>query len=263
MSVQGYWSDLQSSAFSDLPSDAIAVLPIGATEQHGPHLPLSVDSDLVSALVTRFLPLLEPDQNVLVLPRMSVSRSGEHDRHPGTLSLSTDTLLFVLRDIGASVDRAGVSRLVLLNGHGGNTSVLDAVSRELRIAHGLIVVQCSWFGFAEYGGLIDENALAVDLHAGDTETSAMLATRPDLVDMEKADNFVPAMVSWQQRNQFIGLTGEAARPGWIIDDLNIQGACGDASKATAEKGDLLLDSAARNFVLFLKEFASFDHRGGE
>ncbi|MBE1284002.1 MAG: creatininase family protein [Rhodobacteraceae bacterium] len=260
MSMQGYWADLKAPAFRDLPSDLVAVLPLGAIEQHGPHLPVSVDRDLVEAVVARALPGLGPDQNVLVLPTLSVTKSGEHDRHPGTLSLSGDTLLAVLRDIGTSVARAGVTRLVLLNGHGGNTALLDVVARDLRIRHEMIVAVCSWFGFAEWDGLMEADALRVDLHAGDSETSPMLAAKPDLVDMSKAQNFVPAMREWEQSFRFTGLTGQAARPGWIIDDLHPDGVCGDASAATAEKGAQLLDSAARNFVTFLAEFSRFDHR---
>lgn len=260
MSVQGYWADLRAPAFRDLPDDLVAVLPIGAIEQHGPHLPLSVDRDLAEAVAARALTRLAPDQNVLVLPTLAVTKSGEHDRHPGTLSLSGETLLAVLRDIGASVARAGAARLVFLNGHGGNTAMLEVAARDLRIAHEMIVATCSWFGFAEYGEGFDPQALRYDLHAGDTETSPMLSLRPDLVDMALAEDFVPAMRDWERDNRFTGLTGQAAKPGWIIDDLNAKGACGDASAATAAKGEALLESAAANFAAFLAEFARFDHR---
>lgn len=262
MSVQGYWADYKAPDFRDLPDDLIAVLPIGATEQHGPHLPVSVDSVLVSAVVTRTLPRLGPEQNVLILPTLAVTKSGEHDRHAGTLSLSADTLLAVLRDIGTSVARAGVNRLVLFNGHGGNTAVLETVARDLRIAHDMIVVACSWFGFSEWGTVLGPDAASVDLHAGESETSSMLAARPHLVDMSRARNFVPAIRSWEEQFTYIGLTGQAARPGWIIDDLHAEGACGDASAATIEKGERLLDTAAANFALFLAELAEFDHRKG-
>lgn len=260
MSLQGYWADLRAPAFLDLPGDLVVVLPVGAIEQHGPHLPVSVDRDLVEAVIERALPQLSAEQNVLVLPTLAITKSGEHDRHPGTLSLSAETLLAVLRDIGASLARAGVQRLVMLNGHGGNTAVLDIVARDLRMAHEMIVANCSWFGFAEWQGVMDPAAMAYDLHAGDSETSPMLAAKPDLVDMDLAGDFRPAMQDWERSNRFTGLTGQAARPGWIIDDLNEQGVCGDASAATAEKGKQLLDNAARNFVAFLSEFSRFDHR---
>ena len=262
MTLQGHWADQKAPVFRDLPDDLVAVLPIGAIEQHGPHLPVSVDRDLAAEVSARSLGCLSATQNVLVLPVLAITKSGEHDRHPGTLSLSAETLLATLRDIGASVARAGVGRLVLLNGHGGNTAVLDIVARDLRIAHGMTVAVCSWFGFAETDDMIPAEAMAVDLHAGDIETSAMLAARGDLVDMDKAKNFVPEIRKWQQSNRFTGLTGEPARPGWIIDDLNDDGACGDASAATVEKGEQLLASAAAHFALFLDEFSRFSLKGG-
>ena len=254
-----FWEDLSAPEFRSLSGPVVAVLPLGATEQHGPHLAVSVDSDLVDAVIERagaFVGADDPD--VLVLPTLKITKSGEHDRHPGTLSLTGDTLLAVLRDIAASVRRAGIDRLCLLNGHGGNTALLEMAVRDMRIAHDLIAVHCSWFGFADWDGVIDADALAVDLHGGDAETSPMLAAAPDKVDMSRAEDFRPAMLDWQADR--IGLTGQAARPGWIIDDLNAKGALGNASAATAEKGEALLSSAAAGFAAFLREFALFDHR---
>ncbi|MEL6791949.1 MAG: creatininase family protein [Pseudomonadota bacterium] len=260
MSIQGYWADLKAADFGALPADAIAILPVGAIEQHGPHLPVSVDRDLVEAVSARALARLSPERSALFLPTLATTKSGEHDRYPGALSLSAEALLATLRDIGASVARAGIERLVFLNGHGGNTAVLEIAARDLRIERNMIAATCSWFGFADYGDQFDEAGLRFDLHAGDIETSAMLAARPELVDMSLARNFAPAMEDWERDYRFIGLTGQAAKPGWIIDDLNADGACGDASAATAEKGAALLDSAAENFARFLDEFARFYHR---
>jgi creatinine amidohydrolase len=260
MTVQGYWADLKAPEFHALPSDIVVVLPIGATEQHGPHLPVSVDADLVDAVVTRTLATLTPEQNVLVLPTLTVTKSGEHDKHRGTLSLSADTLMAVLRDVGASVARAGVTRLMMLNGHGGNTAVLEIIARDLRIEHDLVVAHASWFAFADNEGVIDAESLEHDIHAGDSETSPMLAIKPDLVDMSRAEKFTPKMAQWAVDFPSIGLSGQSARPGWIIDDISASGACGNATAATAEKGETLLSSAGENFATFLNEFAKFDHR---
>ncbi|MFY0311818.1 creatininase family protein [Leisingera sp. D0M16] len=260
MSIQGYWAELKAPDFQSLPGDCVAVLPLGATEQHGPHLPLSVDTDLTQEAVARMLAELSPEQTVLVLPALTITKSNEHNGFPGTLSLSPETLLAVLRGIGASVARAGVERLVLFNGHGGNTALLQVAARELRISYNLIAAVCSWSGFAETEGLFEPGAYAVDLHAGDSETSAMLAARPDLVDMGKAKTFRTAMEDWAGNFRFIGLTGEPAAPGWTADDLNPAGVCGDASAATAAKGEAMLASTGRNFALFLAEFSRFDHR---
>lgn len=260
MTLQGYWADLKAPAFKALPDDLVVVLPLGATEQHGPHLPLSVDTDLISGVTDRMLTHLDPSQSVLVLPALSVTKSGEHDSFPGTLSLSADTLLAVLRDIGASLARAGVTRLVMFNGHGGNTALLDIVARDLRKAHDMIVVHASWFGFAEFNGVLDQASLVHDIHAGDSETSPMLALKPEAVDMAQARNFRPAMADWAETHPMIGLSSQPARPGWLAEDVSDEGACGNAAAATPEKGEKLIESAARNFAAFLADFAGFDHR---
>ena len=255
MTVQGYWADQPTTAFADLPGDCIAVLPLGATEQHGPHLPLGVDSDLAGAVLARALTRLSPDRSVLVLPTLAVTRSVEHDAFPGTLSLSVDTLLATLRDIGAGVARAGVRRLVLFNAHGGNAAVLEIAARDLRIAHGTIVATSSWFAFAEYAPHYTAEQIRHDIHAGDTETSAMLAVHPQKVAMAAARDFVPTMARWH--SAYIGLD-RAARPAWTAADLHPMGACGNAAAATAEKGAHLLDTAAENVARFLDDFATFD-----
>ncbi|MEQ9693004.1 creatininase family protein [Shimia sp. SDUM112013] len=255
---QGYWADLKAPDFADLPEDTIAILPLGATEQHGPHLPLSVDSTLTDAVLSRSLPQWKADTHALILPTLTITKSNEHLAHAGTLTLSARTLLAMLEDIGASVARAGVRRLVLVNGHGGNTAILEIAVRELRVAHGLIAAHASWFGFTETEGLIDLADSAHDLHAGDIETSAMLATRPDLVDMDQAANSPPKSRQWQSDMRWTGLNGQAARPGWVIDDLQASGVCGDASAGSIAKGEAMLDSAARNFADFLVEFAKFE-----
>ncbi|PSL19150.1 creatinine amidohydrolase [Shimia abyssi] len=256
--MQGYWTDFKAPDFLGLPERTIAILPLGATEQHGPHLPVSVDSDLASAVADRSRAHWHPETSALILPTLTITKSNEHSAHPGTLCLSADTLLAVLRDLGDSLARTGISRLAMLNGHGGNTAVLEIACREMRLAHSMITAHGSWFGFAEWDGVVDPEDAAHDLHGGDTETSPMLAVSPDRVDMSKAQNFRSKGRGWQESGRWIGLNGQAMRPGWVIDDLNAFGACGDASVATAEKGEVLLGSAARNFAGFLREFAQFD-----
>lgn len=245
------WSDLARGTFDA--TDAIAILPLGATEQHGPHLPFNVDTTLTEAVLAR----TETTANALQLPTLSVTKSDEHIEHAGTLTLSAETLLAVLRDITASVARAGVKRLVYFNGHGGNTALLEVAVRAARIDHGLIAAHASWFAFADLSGF-DPSAMAHDLHAGDTETSAMLAARPDLVNMDLAQDFQTQMQDWEAQGHLTGLTGQPARPGWTIDDLNADGALGNAAAATVEKGETLLNSAAQGFAHWLEDFATFD-----
>ncbi|MCY3983169.1 MAG: creatininase family protein [Roseovarius sp.] len=259
MSVVGYWSELKSSDFKNLPAGTIAILPIGAIEQHGPHLPLSVDCDLVDAVVRRTLKRLGESVSVLVLPFVSIGKSDEHLDYPGTLTLSAETMLAVLRETGASVARAGVERIVLLNGHGGNAAVLQIAARELRRNQNMIAAVCAWSAFSSSKGLFGPGDRMMDIHGGDSETSAMLAVRSDLVDMTMACDF-RASNSWN--GEHVGLAGQPASPGWIMSDLNPAGACGNAAAATVEKGDALLESASRNFAKFLAEFSRYDHRKG-
>jgi creatinine amidohydrolase len=254
------WSDLSSGDVRDLPAEAVAVLPLGATEQHGPHLPLSVDTDLTLAVIDRAMLRLPDGVRAPVLPPLAVTRSGEHGNWPGTLTLSAATLLAVLADIGESVTRSGVARLVMFNGHGGNRTLMEVAARDLRLRHRMLVATASWFDFAVTEGLFDPTELAMDLHAGESETAAMLAVRPELVDMARAANFVPAMRGWSDRFPRIGLTGQPGKPAWAIEDLNPSGACGNAAAADAARGAALLDSAAEGFAAFLEEFARFDHR---
>lgn len=257
--MNGYnWADLTRSDFETLDPATVAVQPLGATEQHGPHLPLSVDTDLTETALTRTRAHLRQDQPVLILPTLSVTKSNEHAAVAGTLTLSARTLLAVLEDIGASVARAGVRRLVFFNGHGGNTALLEIACRELRIAHGLITAHCSWFGFAEAETHVTPRESAHDIHGGLIETSAMLAHDPAKVDMHRAAEFRPKTRDWETGLRWTGLTGQAARPGWVIGDLNPDGACGDARGATAALGDALMETAGRNFAAFLDEFAAFD-----
>lgn len=259
--MRGYWADQPSPSLADLPRDLVAVLPLGATEQHGPHLPLSVDSDLVMAAADGCLTHLTSDQNVLILPPLSVTKSNEHDAFAGTLSLSAGTLLAVLGDVMASLHRSGVRRVLMLNGHGGNTALLEVAARDARIAHGLIVAHASWSAFAGYSDLFDAPAMAYDLHAGDFETSAMLAVCPERVDMAQAKDFRTAMQDWEDAGRLTGLTGQPARPGWVIEDLNAQGALGNAAAAAPEKGAALMDRAARGLARYLADFANFELAG--
>ncbi|MFL4469846.1 creatininase family protein [Tateyamaria armeniaca] len=247
------WSELKRGDLDTLPPDTIAILPLGATEQHGPHLPFCVDTTLSEAVLTR----THTTGHALQLPTLTITKSDEHTAHAGTLAFSAETLLAVLRDIAASVARAGVKRLVYFNGHGGNTAVLEIAARAARIDHGLITAHTSWFAFADISDF-DPTALAHDLHAGDIETSAMLAARADLVAMEQAQNFTTRMQEWEAAGHQTGLTGQPARPGWIIDDLNSDGALGNAAAATSDKGRALLDTAAHVFGRWLEDFASFE-----
>lgn len=255
------WADLSRAQFAAMDrARTIAVLPVGAIEQHGPHLPVSVDRDLAEAVLDGALEHLPPDLRVLALPGFAYGRSNEHGMIAGTISLSTGTMLQLLSDIAASLARTGFSRLVLLNAHGGNTPVLEIAARDLGIAHDLRIATCNWYNFNEADRHGDARERSFGIHAGLIETSAMLALKPGLVAMELAEDFANAAEDWQREFRHIGLAPGRARPAWTIDDLNDAGACGNAATATAAIGAELLSTAARQFAAFLSEFDRFCDR---
>ncbi|PLL10318.1 creatininase [Tabrizicola sp. TH137] len=254
----GHWADLTVMDFAALDrAKAVAILPIGAVEQHGPHLPLSVDRDLTLAVLTRALPLIPRDLTVLALPVQAIGKSTEHEAWAGTLSLSAATLLGILHDVAASVHRAGISRLIFLNGHGGNRSILDVACRDLRAKTGLITAHVAWDDLAETEAVVGEAEAANGLHAGDVETSAMLAAHPERVRMDLAESFGSAHLDWHRDHPDLGLGMAPLRPGWLMGDLNPKGAVGNAAAATAAKGEVLLDVAARRLARLVGTFAQF------
>jgi creatinine amidohydrolase len=253
------WTDWTTEELAALEkSRAIAVLPVGATEQHGPHLPLSVDTDLAEAVLARAAPLTDPALTVLQLPTQAVGRSIEHEDFPGTLSLSAETLIALWREIGAGVARAGVRKLVFFNGHGGNVSAMDIAARDLRVRHGLLTAHTSWFALADHAAQLDRGELTHGIHGGRAETAAMLALDPARVRQNKARRFPSAGEGWAERHTHVGVGGKPVKLGWAMRDLNPDGAAGDAAAADPALGEALLTAAARNFAEFLAEFDTMD-----
>ncbi len=250
-----FWADLKTADFpASCVADTVAVLPVAATEQHGPHLPLSVDVDLVDGIVAACLPHLPQDSPILFLPTQTIGLSSEHLRFAGTLSLSPETIIRTWVEIGSSVARSGVKKLVLFNSHGGNVAVMDIVARELRAQHKLMVFSSSWYnlplGVAAEAFSADEHRFGS--HAGDIETSMMLALKPQLVDMSKAQNFKSSSQHRAQQFPILG-NGKSAKFGWQMQDINPQGAAGNASNATATKGQDLVNEAGKQLALMLQE----------
>jgi creatinine amidohydrolase len=254
------WADWTTTDFQTLALDRlIAVLPVAATEQHGPHLPLSVDTDLVNGVVQACWPHLPADLPALFLPTQTVGLSPEHARFAGTLTLKAETVIRLWTDIGESVAASGVKKLVLFNAHGGQVSVMDIVARDLRARLGMLVYTVSWFKLPLHdaqGG--DVNALfsaeehRFGVHAGDTETSMMLALRPDTVRMDQAQNFRSTAQDRAERFAILG-NGKSAKLGWQMQDYNPHGAAGNAAAATAAKGQALLDASGRALAQLLTE----------
>jgi creatinine amidohydrolase len=259
-----FWADWTARDFAQAhahgrASQLIAVLPVAATEQHGPHLPLSVDTALVEGVVAAAVPHIAANVPALFLPTQAVGFSPEHAAFGGTLTLKAETLIRLWTDIGESVAAAGVRKLVLLNSHGGQVGLMDVVARDLRARLGLLVYSVNWFGLPLVGpNGEDVNALfsahehRFGIHAGEIETSMMLALAPELVDMAQAQNFASTSEDRAKTYAILG-NGKSAKLGWQMQDYNPAGAVGNAAAATAEKGRAVLDAAGRALAQMLSE----------
>ena len=254
------WSDLVTTDFASLDlGRAIAVLPLGATEQHGPHLPLSVDANLAHSMVQAATPHLPADLPVLFLPVQRIGYSPEHAAFAGTISLKADTVMRLWTDIAESVSASGVNKLVLFNTHGGNVGLMDVVGRELRTRLGMLVYSVSWFNLPLHGP-DGEDILArfspeeqrFGVHAGQMETAMMLALKPRLVRQSKMQVFESSSQARAAAHSILG-NGKSAKLAWAAQDLNPEGAAGNAAAANVDDGMALLDAAGRALADLLKE----------
>lgn len=255
-----YWQDLGSAEFAALDrARAIAVLPVAATEQHGPHLPLSVDADIARGVIEAALGHLPADLPALFLPLQAVGFSPEHAAFAGTLTLKADTLMRLWTELAECVADAGVKKLLIFNTHGGQVGLLDPVARDLRARRGLLVVSTSWFQlplFDARGQDVNARFSAHErrfgAHAGEVETALMRVLNPGRVRMELARNFASSSEQRAERFEILG-NGRSAKFAWQAQDLNPAGAAGNAAAATAENGRALLDAAGRALAKLLVE----------
>jgi creatinine amidohydrolase len=252
------WQDMTTEEFSELDKErAIAVLPVAAVEQHGPHLPVWVDSCINQGILSLVLERLPEDVPALFLPLMPVGKSNEHAAFPGTLTLSAETLIRLWTEIGESVAAAGIRKLVFFNSHGGQPQIMDIVARDLRARHRMFVVTLNYWALGLPAGLFSEAERTHGIHGGSIETSLMLHLRPDLVREEKRQNFIPATVEMEKRYDYLRAEGSGIGFGWQTQDLNAQGACGNALDADAERGRRIVDMIADRFIALLREIDQF------
>ena len=257
MPLKRDWAEMTWEDFAGANPSWVAVLPVAAVEQHGPHLPLGTDSFIVEAYLARARKLLPEALKVTFLPLQTIGTSHEHRAFAGTLSLAPETLIRALTDIAESVHRVGVRKLVFANGHGGNVAALDLVALDLRARLNMFAVPCSFSRFGHPGGLFTADELAHGIHGGDVETSIMLAARADLVRTDLSKNFVPASAAMAREFKQLR-AGDPVGFAWMSQDLNPSGAIGDATLATAAKGKAALAHGARAFVELLEDVARFD-----
>ncbi len=252
-----YWNELTTTEFAGLnPEKTIVVVPVAATEQHGPHLPVGVDTMIAEGMIAEVLQRLPDDIAILVLPIQAIGKSNEHLRSPGTVTLTAETAIRAWTEIGEAVHRAGLRKLIFINSHGGNVDVLSIVARELRVRLQMLVVSAAWRRLGIPADLYTDQEAAVGIHAGDIETSLMLHFRPELVHMDRAANFAPATIEIAQEFAILRPTGFNAF-GWIAQDLHASGAAGDASLGTAEKGRATAEFQALEFIKLLRDVEKF------
>jgi len=249
------WQDIAGAAAAT--ARWIAVLPLAAVEQHGPHLPLGVDSFIAEAYLARVRSSLPDELPVTFLPVQRIGVSVEHVAYPGTLTLSAATAIAAWTEIGESLARAGLRKLVLVTSHGGNVAAMELVARDLRARRNMLVVTVGWHRFGYPDGTFTGEEKKHGIHGGDIETSLMLAALPETVRTDKASKATPATIAMAREFQWLG----AYRPAgfaWMTQDLNASGAIGDATLASAAKGEAALTHGAQAFIELLREIDRFD-----
>ncbi|MBB1093637.1 creatininase family protein [Rhodopseudomonas palustris] len=252
------WTEIRWPEIGDAdPARWIAVLPLAATEQHGPHLPLGTDVMIARAYLARVHELLPAELPVSFLPLQPIGLSTEHLAFPGTLTLGTETALRLWTEIGDSIARAGVRKLVMVTSHGGNSAAMSLVAQELRARHAMLAVTTGWARFGLPDGLFADDELRHGIHGGAVETSIMLAHAPQQVRTDRIADFRPATAAME--HEFRWLSAQRPAPfAWAAQDLHPSGAIGDATAASADKGRKALDHGARAFCELLADVDRFD-----
>ncbi len=237
--------------------DWIVVLPLGAHEQHGPHLPFETDSLIAAGIVREVSARLPPGLPVTFLPVEDTGYSVEHMDVRGTRTLAYDEAISRWLAIAKGLHNLGIRKFVMLNAHGGNAPLMTIIATEARVRFDMLAVATSWTRFGQPEGWIDPAEKAIDIHGGEIETAVMLALHPDRVDMTKAEKFSSRQSEFTERFRHLRAYGPHAF-GWKMSDLNTDGVAGDASKATAEKGRALIDHAVNGILELLADVAAFD-----
>lgn len=237
--------------------DWIAVLPLGAHEQHGPHLPFETDTLIAEGLAARVIEVLPAGLPATFLPAEPFGYSIEHMDIAGTRTLAYDEAVRRWLGIAERLSGEGIRKFVMLNAHGGNSPLMTIVATEARVRFGMLAVATSWTRFGLPEGIITPEDKAIDIHGGDIETSVMLALHPDKVDMAKAADFPSRQSEFAREFRHLRAYGPHAF-GWRMSDLNAQGVAGNAAAASAEKGEAILAHAVKGIVELLEDVAKFD-----
>jgi creatinine amidohydrolase len=246
------WTEIQEMPDKE---NVVIIQPIGAIEQHGPHLPIVVDSAISMGVLGKALEKLETNISTYALPCLYYGKSNEHWHFPGTITLSAQTLLAVIMEMADSIYRAGFRKLVLMNSHGGQPQVMEIAARDLHQKYGdlLVFPFFTWRVPHIAKDLLTDKEKELGIHAGDAETSIMLALLPEQVKMDKAVCEFPYGLPEDSL-----LTMEGKLPfAWLTKEITKSGVLGDATVATREKGDRILESVADGWVKVIKDVYKF------
>ncbi len=238
-------------------SDWIAVLPLGATEQHGPHLPPDTDWMIAEGVVNATIKKLPLTMPVTFLPVEKVGYSIEHTNRPGVQTMAFDEAIHRWVNIGKSLNDLGIRKFVMFNAHGGNSPLMTIVATELRAKYRMLAVATSWTRFGYPAGILSDQEKAFGIHGGEVETSVMLALRPDLVNMSEARDFPSLQYEMNRTAKHLRAYGPHAF-GWMATDLNPNGVTGHAKQGDAYNGARMIDHAAEGFVELLDDVMKFD-----
>lgn len=248
-----WWNDFTAADFDAIdPMETIAILPIAAVEQHGPHLPVGTDVIINQGHCDELAARAPEDLDIRILPVQSVGKSNEHLWASGTVTHEAATLIASWVEIGQSIARTGIRKLVIVNSHGGNEEIMGIVARELRVRCGLFVVKAAWARLGTPEGMITPEETRHGIHGGEVETSLVLHFRPGLVDMAKAGDFTSVAVQEERDYTYLRPTGAFAWA-WIARDVHPSGAVGNAAAGTADKGRAIAALHVARFLDLLGE----------
>lgn len=261
MADRHFWINLSTSQIAALPQGTVGVLPVSAVEQHGPHLPVGTDALINRGILSRSLDLLANEASVVVLPEQVIGNSVEHLGFPGTLSLTAMATIDSWYGILEGAARAGITKLLLFNSHGGQVKQLQPTALLLRQRLGLMAFYASWFDAGYPEGLFSAEETEFGIHGGDIETSMMLHLYPHLVERDQIADFRSRALGIESDFSLLQTdpgNGRMAGFGWMMQDLHPSGVAGDARQATAQKGEALVERAAQKLVTLLGDIARFD-----
>ena len=253
-----YWQDMTGPEIGALDGErTVAVLPLCATEQHGPHLPTGTDTMIAQGLSGEVAERFDGDFDLVFLPALCIGASQEHGRFAGTISVSTPALIDQISAIGAHVAASGLKKLVLVSSHGGNVAAMTAAALTCREQHGLLAVTLTWSRLGLPDGVVDADERALGIHGGFVETSLMLHFRPDLVQMDKAADFASLQSDLAGTYQHLRAHGPVGF-GWLAGDLNPSGVVGNAASAHAAAGQAIASHQIDAFIALAAEVSQFD-----